>query len=100
MTGSSSVPEADLDDSRIFPMVDRVFLLFVVLELLVYPLLPAAPLAIAGAAMTTRLRRSRWRVRALWILAAVLTVIVIAPFALGVLNVQFVDAGSVHNACS
>ena len=89
-------PKAPDDDARFFPMRDRLLILFVALELIAFPLLPAAPLAIAGAALTTPLRHYRGRMRALWVLAALLTAIVAAPFVIGLFDFSFVEEGPVH----
>ena len=89
-------PQAKDDEARFFPKRDRLLILFVALELLVFPLLPAAPLAIAGAALATPLRHYRGRTCALWILGAALTAIVAAPFVIGLFDLSFVEQGPVH----
>jgi hypothetical protein len=80
----------------LFPRIDRLFVLFVALELLTFALLPLAPLLVVGIASITSVRRSRPRILALWIVAAVLAVIVLAPFVAGLLGAQFVDESPVH----
>jgi cation transporter-like permease len=89
-------PALHADDSRLFPRIDRLFALFVALELLAFPLALLGPLVVAGVASVTSLRRSRWRILALWIVAAVLTAIVLVPFVTAFFGAQFVDEGPVH----
>jgi putative effector of murein hydrolase LrgA (UPF0299 family) len=74
-------------------MVDRLFILFIALELLAFPLVPFLPFAVAIVALLTRLRHSRWRTIVLWSLATLLTVIVTAPFILGLFDLQFLEVG-------
>jgi hypothetical protein len=79
-----------------FPLRDRLLILFVALELVAFPLVPAGPLVIAAAAMATPLRDSRWRMLALWTLAGLLTAIVIAPFVISLFHLELVEEGPVH----
>ncbi len=43
---------------------------------------------VAGTAMATRLRESRKRTLALWIVAGALTIVALAPFLLGMLELS------------
>lgn len=84
------------DASRLFPVVDRLFMLFIVLEIAAFPILPLLPVVVSAGALTTRLRGSRWRMVTLWSLAAFLTLIVVGPFVLKLFDFNFVDNGPVH----
>lgn len=90
--------EADLVDRRLFPAIDRLFLVFVALELVAFVLLPFGPLLVAAAAEATALRRSRSRMVWLWALGIVLTLVVLLPFVLGLFAFDSVDEGPVQFA--
>jgi hypothetical protein len=90
---------ADRDvPTQLIPVLDRLVILFVLAQVLTFPFVPLLPLAIAAAAAATPVRRSRARMWLLWLIGAVLALIVVAPFALGLLNAQFVDEGPPHHA--
>lgn len=96
MTRTPSNSRRTDDTQRLFPTIDRYFVLFVVLELLAFPFVPFLPLGIAAVSVATPLRRSRWRSIVLWVLAVVLGLIVAAPFILGLFDIRLVDEGPVH----
>jgi hypothetical protein len=81
-----------------FPRRDRLLILFVALELVAFLFVPVGPLVIAATAMATSLSRSRPHMIALWILASLLTAIVIAPFVISLFHPEFAEIGPAHNA--
>lgn len=83
---SQSVWVNKRDSGRLFPMIDRLYVLFIVLEFIAFPFVPVLPLVIGAAAFATPLRVSRWRMVTLLALGMVLTLIVIAPFILKALG--------------
>lgn len=54
---------------------------------------PGLPLVVALAGMTTRVRSSNWRTIVLWVVAAAATLIVLAPFIIGLFDLNIVEAG-------
>ncbi len=96
MTGTHSGSRQVAVDQRLFPTIDRYFALFIVLELLAFPFVPFLPLGIVAVSLATPLRRSRWRSIVLWVLAAVLSLIVAAPFILGLFDIRLVSESPVH----
>ncbi len=87
---------ADADDERLFPVIDRVFLVFIGLELLAFPLLPMLPVIVAAGASLTPMRASPRRMSVLWVLAGLLSVIVLAPFVLPLFELPTIQEGPVH----
>jgi len=94
--GRLSTTKTNTDEIRLFPPVDRLFILFIALEVVTFPLVPLAPLIVAGAATTTPLRRSRPRLVALWVIAATLSVILIAPFVASAFGSTLLEESPVH----
>lgn len=86
---SNSVNEGN--PGRMYEPIDKLFVLFVVLEIIAWPILPGLPLVVALAAMTTRVRTSKWRSVFLWTLAGFITLIVIAPFIIGMFNLNITN---------
>lgn len=70
------------DSGRLFPKIDRLYVLFIVLEFIAFPFVPVLPLVIGVGAFVTPLRVSRWRMVTLLALGTVLTLIVLAPLIL------------------
>lgn len=85
-------------DNRLFPAIDRLFLAFVGLELVAFLVLPAGPLLVAAVAEASALRGSRSRRAGLWTLGAVLTVLVLLPYLLGLFSLNTIDEGPIHLA--
>ena len=85
----------DNESDRLYQRIDWIFLLFLALELAAFPIFPGLPLVVAAVSTRTRVRSSRWRSRVLWILASVMTIIVLAPFVIGWFNPSFVENGPV-----
>lgn len=77
-----SKPTEETRNEKLYSGTDWTFAAFIVLEFIAFAVFPGLPLAVAGAAMATRLRQSKKRKLTLWILAGVLTVIGAAPFIL------------------
>jgi hypothetical protein len=73
-----------------------LFAATIVADVATLPLFPPAPLLLTLAASATPLRRSLWRMTALWILAVVLLLIALAPFLLSALTLNFIDEGPVR----
>lgn len=90
----------DKDAGRLFPIIDRLFALFFILEIVAFTLVPFLPLAVAAAALTTRVRLSRWRMVTLWVFASILTLMAVSPFVLGLFHSNFVENGPVHTVIS
>ena len=81
----------------LFSRTDWIFAGFIVLEVLAFAVFPGLPLVVAGLAMATRLRESRKRTLVLWIIAGVLTIVVLAPFILGMLGLSsFVEVETTY----
>ena len=76
-------PPPTEDDLRLVPRLDRLLLLFVALQLIVFVTIPLGPLAVAGIATLGPLRRSRPRLICVWALGAALAAIVVAPLWFG-----------------
>jgi hypothetical protein len=74
------------DDERAYPIIDRLFIAFLVLEIVVWPFIPLGPLAVSLGATFTRIRSSRLRTVTLWAVASVLTLIVIVPLGVSWLH--------------
>jgi len=75
--------DADADAARLYPMIDRLFFLFLALELLASIFFAPLAVAFAGLSLFTRVRTSRWRVLVLFSLALLIVVLVMAPFIPG-----------------
>ncbi|MGL4339470.1 MAG: hypothetical protein ACRCSP_03470 [Rhodoglobus sp.] len=90
----------NVDDHRLFPVIDRYFIFFIVFQLLVFPFVPFLPLGVAAVSLATPLRRSRWRIVTLWVLGAILGMIVVAPFVIALLDINIVDEGPVRTVSS
>ena len=84
------------DDQQLFQTIDRYFIGFLALQLLTFALVPLLPLGLAVAALASPLRQSGGRMTALWVLGTVFAAIVVAPFIIGLLDLQFVDESPVH----
>ena len=72
----------------LYNRADWIFAGFIALEVMAFAVFPGLPLVVAGMAMATRLRESRKRKLALWIIAGVLTLISVAPFILRMLGLS------------
>lgn len=82
------VPAAANTSDRLYGRIDRLFLLFLILEFAAWALFPGLPLVVALASLKTQLRFSKWRLSVLWVVAAMATLIVIAPFIIGWLGLS------------
>jgi hypothetical protein len=96
MTGMHSGSRRTHDAQRLFPTIDRYLVLFVVLELVAFPFVPFLPFGVAAASLATPVRTSRWRSTVLWTLAALLGLIMAAPFILGLFDIHLVTESPVH----
>ena len=83
-----SKPMGQNRDERLYSRTDWMFAGFIALEIFASAVVPGLPLVVAGVAMATRLRESKKRKLALWILAGVLTAIGLAPFVLNWLGLS------------
>lgn len=86
------------DDERLFPVVTRLFVLFIALEV-VGACLPGLPLVLAlVATRATRIRHARWRTVVLWAVAALVTLMVVAPFVVAATGITFSTETAPHRA--
>jgi len=95
VTGSPSHPRLP-DGLRLFPTIDRYFLLFVALELLAFPLVPLLPLGVAAASLATPLRHSRWRSVTLWALGAFFPVYLSTMAGIQQVDRKLVEVARIH----
>lgn len=84
--GPESEQEQIANSKRLFPIIDRYLILFIVLEFLVFPFIPFGPLAVALGSLLTVVRTSKWRQVILWLIAGLMALIIAAPFILRWLN--------------
>lgn len=96
MATTRTTTKVSADDRRLFPVVDRLLILFIAIELLALPFVPLLPLGIAAVALTTPLGTSRKRMLVLWILGGILALVVAAPSILRLFDLQLVDNGPLH----
>jgi len=82
------------DATRLYPIIDRLFFVFLALVILASVFFAPLALLVAACSLFTRVRASRWRVIVLFSLALLLVVTVMAPFLPGFQALLFTHEGS------
>jgi len=83
---------------RLFAAIDAWFFGIIALVVVSGAFVPFLPFILAGLALATPLRRSRWRVVTVLLVGVVLGLLFIAPFLIDPFDLNLIEQGPVRTA--